>query len=327
MRKVIMSALALFIAINAILFGSMERAEKIEDMETTRITLIAAFANETYWGSMANGVTKAGEDLGISTKCIGFTEMDAERQVKAIKSAIYAKTDAIITSGTQKSEEFNEVLKEADEAGIPVILVDSDVEEAEKLCYIGTDNYEAGKLAGEDIAAATGGMGDVAVIVSNLEAENQRERLEGFRQALEGYPDIRIAEIIEGNSDARALNECISQLLEEEKELDAVFCAEGYSATTICQLIRNAKGEYDDLKVVGFGISHLKRQNIEEGILYSTIYQDSYEMGYRAVSAIKEALQGKQVLKVSYTETKSIKKENIEEMNVNEGVGAPWHIY
>ena len=106
-----------------------------------------------------------------------------------------------------------------------------------------------GKLAGEDIAAATGGMGDVAVIVSNLEAENQRERLEGFRQALEGYPDIRIAEIIEGNSDARALNECISQLLEEEKELDAVFCAEGYSATTICQLIRNAKGEYDDLKV------------------------------------------------------------------------------
>ena len=111
MRKVMVSALAFFIVTNVILFGSMEGAEKIEDMGKPRITLIAAFANEAYWGSMANGVTKAGEDLEFSTKCIGFTKIDVEKQIEAIKSAIYAKTDGIITSGTKKSEAFNEVLR------------------------------------------------------------------------------------------------------------------------------------------------------------------------------------------------------------------------
>lgn len=327
MRKVMVSALAFFIVTNVILFGSMEGAEKIEDMGKPRITLIAAFANEAYWGSMANGVTKAGEDLEFSTKCIGFTKIDVEKQIEAIKSAIYAKTDGIITSGTKKSEAFNEVLKEAKDAGIPVILVDSDVEEAEKLCYIGTDNYEAGEIAGEDIVAATGGTGNVAVIVSNLEAENQKERLEGFQNTIKNYPGIQIVKVVEGNSDVRILNECISELLEEEEDLAGVFCAEGYSATSICQLIKNAKGEYDDLKVVGFGISHSKQKNIEEGILYSTIYQDSYEMGYRAVEALKETMEGKTVPEVSYTDTKSIKKENMEEINADEGMGAPWHIY
>ncbi|MDO4454272.1 MAG: substrate-binding domain-containing protein [Eubacteriales bacterium] len=326
MKKGIMILLVLFLTVNAAIFGTMEEHIKIEE-EKPRVTLIAPFANEAYWGSMANGVTKAGNDLGISTKCVGFTKMETEKQIQAIESAIYAKVDGIVTAGIGESDEVRALLEKADKEGIRVVLVDSDMEEVQKLCYIGTDNYEAGKMAGKDIIEITGGKGKMAVIVSKMEAQNQKERMEGFQEAIAPYPELKIIKILEGNSDVRILNERISQMLEEEQDLTAVFCAEGYGATSIAQIIKDAEGEYDDVKVVGFGVSELKREDIENGILYSTIYQNSYEMGYRAVKAIKNSMEDKEVLPVDYTEIKSIKKENIDEMEINKGRGAQWHIY
>ena len=108
-------------------------------------------------------------------------------------------------------------------------------------------------------------------MVSTMEVENQKERLRGFQDTVKAYPEIEVIKVVEGNSDSRILNERIARLLEEEKDLTAVFCAEGYGTTSMCQIIKDAKGEYDDLKVVGFGVSEMKNQSIEEGIMYYTI--------------------------------------------------------
>jgi len=326
MKKIIVVLVVVFILFNIAMFGSMEKAVKVEE-EKMRITLIAPFANEAYWGSVANGLTKAGKDLGISTKCIGFTKMDIEKQIEALESAIYAGVDGIVTAGMGESEEVRQLLEKADEEGIRVVLVDSDVKDTKKICYIGTDNYEAGRMAGRDIIEVTGGKGNIAVIVSKMETQNQKERIDGFQEMIESYPELNIVKILEGNSDVRALNEHISRMLEEEQDLTAVFCAEGYASTSIAQIIKDAKGEYDNLKVVGFGVSDMKKEYIEDGILYSTIYQNSYEMGYRAAEAIKKSIEGEAISPIHYTEIKSIKKENIDEMEMNRGKGAKWHIY
>lgn len=327
MRKIIVLVVLCFLALNIILFGKMEEVETIGESEEPRMTLIAPFANQSYWGSVAEGFTEAGKELGVSTKCIGFTKMDVKKQVAAMKSAIYAKVDGIVTAGTEESEEFRQVLREAREAGIPVVLVDSDVEDADHICYIGTDNYESGKIAAEDMIAATGGRANIAVVVSTLEVENQKERLKGFRDSLESYPEMQIVKILEGSSDSRILNEHISRMLEEENDLTAVFCAEGYGTTSICQIIKDAKGEYDYLAVVGFGVSEMKNESIEEGILYSTIEQNSYEMGYRALDVLKRAMQQEEIPLLDYTEIKSIQKDNLKEMNLDEGKGVQWQIY
>ena len=50
-------------------------------------------------------------------------------------------------------------------------------------------------------------------------------------------------------------------------------------------------------------------------------------MGYRAVEAIKKSIEGEAISPIHYTEIKSIKKENIDEMEINRGKGAKWHIY
>ena len=79
------------------------------------------------------------------------------------------------------------------------------------------------------------------MIVSKMEAQNQKERLEGFQEAIAQYPELKIRKILEGNSDVRVLNERISRMLEEEQDLTAVFCAEGYGTTSIAQIIKDAK--------------------------------------------------------------------------------------
>ena len=108
------------------------------------------------WDDVAAGMEEADRDLGTDTKYVGFKNSNEGKQAEAIRSAVYAKADGIITVGNNNSKVIGAAVEEAEEAGIPVILMDSDLEGREKSGYIGMDHKEAGKLAGEDMIAVTG---------------------------------------------------------------------------------------------------------------------------------------------------------------------------
>ena len=126
------------------------------------------FVSPLIWDETANGITVADEELGTNTKCIGFKSMNEQGQVDAIQKAIYSKVNGIITAGTNSSPELIEVINAAVKEEIPVVLVNSDIPSSDRTCYVGTDNYEAGRMAGEDMAEATGKKAKIGVIVSKM---------------------------------------------------------------------------------------------------------------------------------------------------------------
>ena len=58
--------------------------------------------------------------------------------------------------------------------------------------FIGSDNYEGGKLAGEFIAKKLGGKGKVAVLEGIPGHETGDSRLKGFREAIKATPGIEV---------------------------------------------------------------------------------------------------------------------------------------
>ena len=94
--------------------------------------------------------------------------MNEQGQVDAIQKAIYSKVNGIITAGTNSSPELIEVINAAVKEEIPVVLVNSDIPSSDRTCYVGTDNYEAGRMAGVDMAEATGKKAKIGVIVSKM---------------------------------------------------------------------------------------------------------------------------------------------------------------
>ncbi|MCI7812771.1 MAG: substrate-binding domain-containing protein [Lachnospiraceae bacterium] len=316
------------ILILSILF--LLRTEKVDtEIPEKRITFISPMASAGYWEIIATGIMDSGKENEISTKFIGFTELNQELQIQYIRSAILSGVDGIITAGLENSEEMFEVIQEAKEADIPLILVDSDLPDSGRICYVGTDNYMAGKMAGKDMVEACGGSGNILCLVSYEEIENQKQRMAGFRDIMKENDNMKIVDVIEGESNELYLGKKVISFLEDHPEVNAVFCAEGYGVEVMSRLLEEFPDRYGQLKIIAFDIDNKRVEDtVQEGMIYSCIQQDPREMGYQAGNILSDYIWNEErEFQDQYTQAISIKQDNInEKMDYSSGE-IKWHVY
>ena len=301
----------------------MSNIKQKDDLTGPYLTFIAPLANKEFWGIAATGACEEGERLGANVKCIGFWEWNEEKYIDAIKSAIYAGVDGIVMAGLDGNEELQSTIQKAESEGIEVVLIDSDIPDSGRKGYVGTDNYGSGKMAGEELKEASDEQAVIAVVMSSKEAVNQKERLKGFEDAIKDCEKMRIEIIVEGDSNQTISKERILNMLHEHSDVDSFFCTEGYAALSVAQVIEDAQGKYDDFHVVTFAMGDQISHYIREGIIDATIQQNPYEMGAKAV----DKLILDNLPDIYYTENESIKKDNIEDMMIQEGDNVKWHLY
>ncbi len=292
-----------------------------------RFTFISPIANEGYWGSAAYGMKKADQLQNSNTKFIGLTLYAAKGMGEAITSAVHSRTNGIITVGSHDSEVIAS-LKTASDAQIPIVLIDTDSSEIDRICYIGTDNYEAGRLAGKDMTSSVSDPLFIAVILSSASMENQSERLRGFQEEIALHPNCAIETVLEANSSLLLLNEMVPRTLKENPKINAIFCAEGYSSSVVGRILSSMGPDYDHIRVVAFDKMEDTLHYVESGQYFSTIVQQSDVMGELAVSILNDYQNG--VLPkedIIYTDSYSIRKDNFDTIQKYESEGVTWHIY
>lgn len=244
------------------------------------------------WNGMAKGIIDAGEDYSAYTKMVGFHELSAEKMEEAFEEAIYSGTDGIITAGVPDFENINDAVQRAAEHDIPVIIVDSDMPSANRICYIGIDDYEAGKTAGQDLIKITDGNAKIGIMTSSMDMQNQQERVQGFLDQMKEYPYMDIVEIAEGYSERLFILEELNQMLEDHPDLTALFLAEGWAANVVGDWMES-KGK-TDLTVVSFdGIN--AGDYLERSIYDAVIQSDIYNIGYLALKKLVIYLEGQEI--------------------------------
>lgn len=296
--------------------------------DTKLFTFICPKANSGYWSNAAYGMKKQDQLQNTNTKFIGPTQYTEEEMSAAIYSAVNSDTNGIITVGSRTDSKVVSALKAAANKNIPVILIDTDSDKIDRLCYIGTNNYEAGRLAGKDITASISTPLHVAVILVSLDSSNQAERLRGFKDELSNYSGCEIATVIEANSSFMYLNEILPRTLEENPDINAIFCAEEYSSTIVGRILDSMGSKYNDVRVVAFDKMTDTLDYVKSGRYYSTIVQQSDRMGELAVKLLNDYQNGVLPQKdIIYTESLSIRKDNLDEVKKYESEGIIWHSY
>lgn len=292
-----------------------------------RITYISPNADGGYWTRIAQEIVETTKADGIDVKCIGFRELDTEKQVKAMEGAIWSGVDGIITAGIEDTPEIKQVIAQAREAGIPVVLVDSDITDSRRNCYVGADNYEAGKSAGRSMAAACAGEGKILVIVSSMENGNQIQRVKGFQDIISENPGMEVTEILEGNSNEIYIQDKLARILETNPDIRGVFCAEGYAMLSMCRLKTDMPEQYGAIHLVGFeGDIHVQ-EYLKAGIIDTDIQQDTEMMGKQAAEILKRAMEENADYADYYVDIVCLYPEDQEELE-NYGYGdAIWHVY
>lgn len=261
------------------------------------------------WEECAGGMRRADDALGTDTRYIGFRTADVDRQASAIHSAVYSKVKGIITGGRNRSSGLTESIREAVSRGIPVVMAGMDLENTDRTCYIGPDNYEMGKQAGRDLTEAVRAGTKAAVIIPDTGNVNLKERAEGFRAAIADDPDIEIVEELECGFDQITIQELMLDLLGKHPEINALFCADLAVSEIAGEVLGNVERE-THCTVVCCGLSDAVWNYISDRTYFSTVAADSAQIGYEAVAFLWDYLNGKrQNTDVIFTDTIDVRAD------------------
>jgi ribose transport system substrate-binding protein len=168
---------------------------------------------------------------------------------------------------------------------MPVITQDSDCPDSNRVAYIGTDNVEAGRVAGGEIKKALPGGGKIAIFVGKLDVANARERHQGIAEVLRGS-NIEIVEPVftdEGQRPTAQNN--VRNALDKHADLKGLVGLWSYNTPAILQVVTE-KGLQGKIAVIGFDEETPTLDGIESGVVQSTVVQQPFEFGYQSIRAL-----------------------------------------
>ena len=164
-------------------------------------------------------------------------------------------------------------------AGIPVITVDSDAPASKRLLFIGTDNYHAGQIGGQRLAKELNGKGNV-VVFTIPEQANLKERLRGYRDALEASPQIKITRVVDMKGDSRVAFDTATEVLGNDKKehTDAFVCLEALAGKEVATVL--SQHGVKDKVVLAMDTDDDTLSWIQKGVIAATISQKPYTMSF-----------------------------------------------
>ena len=149
-----------------------------------------------------------------------------DNQRKAISDFIAQKVDVIMVAPLEV-DGWDQVLKDAKAAGIPVIISDRRISSPPDLytCFIGSDFLEEGRRAGEWLAKKTAGKANIAELQGEVGSAPARDRKKGFEEAIAKFPGMKIIMSQTANFRRADGQQLMATFLQkpEAKDITAVF--------------------------------------------------------------------------------------------------------
>ena len=210
----------------------------------------------------------------------GFdAKSSAEEQVKIMSEIITQQYDAIILQASDNSALAASVT-EAEEAGIPVITINMDVDSVHSALVQMVD-YDAGRLAAEEIAKELDGTGKI-VIIQGLPGIIRTDNLEkGFRDTISQYSGIEIIGSQAANFEKETAMSVMNSFMQANDKIDGVFAINDAMAEGAA-LAAESANRLDGMVIWGADGEKDALAMIESGQLTGTIYTNCWDEGSTA---------------------------------------------
>jgi len=249
--------------------------------------LIAYNIKVPYWQEAGAGLKKAAQQLQVAAEMTGPDTYDPKEQQAEFQRVVKLKPSGIMISpGDPKL--MKDDIDAAIVSGIPVITVDSDAPDSKRLLFIGTNNYQAGLMGGRTAAKEMHGKGNVVVFITAGTA-NQAERLQGYRDAFESSPQIKIVEVVDLHGDSRVAFDRTTDILAKGKpQVDAFLSMESMSAKEVAEVLDRQKAKVQGKIVVSMDATPGTLEGIEKGLIAATIVQKPFTMAFYGVKILDD---------------------------------------
>ena len=258
------------------------------------VPLISKGFQHQFWQAVKAGADKAADEFDVEVTFEGpDNETMVDRQIDMLSAALAKKPQAIGFAALD-SQAAVPLLREAQEAGIPVVAFDSGVDSDIPVTTAATDNVAAAALAADKMAELIGGSGKVAIVAHDQTSRTGIDRVEGFsNQMAEAHPEIEIVTVQYGGGDQLESTELTKSILQANPELKGVFGANEGSAIGVLNGVREMGRE--EVVVIGYDSGKAQTDAIRDGLMAGAITQNPVGIGYETVKAAVAAAKGEDV--------------------------------
>jgi simple sugar transport system substrate-binding protein len=257
--------------------------------------------SESAWRTaFTNAVQAEAEARGINL-LFSDAQQEQENQIAAINAWIaQGDVDAIILAPVVTSG-WDEVLQEAQDMGIPVVIVDRDVD-ADPSLYVtrvSSDFVHEGRLAAAWLVQATSGSCNIAELYGTVGSAAAEDRATGFREVLALFPGMQIIRSETGNFVRTEGKQVMQSFLsaEDPANICAVFAHNDDMAIGAIEAIKEAGLQPGkDILIVSVDAIPDIFDSLDAGEANATVELSPY-MGGPAFDAVVAHLNGEELPK------------------------------
>ena len=281
------------------------------------VAFVVKTLNNPFFVDMQNGAREAAERLNVNLIVqAAQRDTDSERQMQIVENLIQTRPDAlcIVPSG---SKELLPAIAKANRAGIPVLVVDQGIDEeaaresgVRTETYIGSPNYEGGRIAGRFLVEQFDGKAKVAILEGVPGQEAGIQRHEGFLNVLKDHPDMEVVASQTAMFSRDQGFNVFQNMLTAHPEIEALFATNDMMALGAVEAIR-AAGRTGTITVVGFDAVADAREAIREGTMLGSVAQYPAEMGRIAVESALKVINGESIPEYVPVEIDMFTKANL----------------
>jgi len=261
--------------------STRERAGRAGGRQRVKVAFVTNNVSD-FWLIAKAGVKQGERDFDADCEFRMPAQGTATEQKAILEDLIVKGVSGIAISPVDPANQTDMLDQAA--AKVNLITHDSDAPESKRLCYVGTNNYQAGIAAGKELLKALPGGGKVMIFVGTLDAENAQDRNKGVADAVKGSK-IQILGTLTDNTDHAKAKANVEDTLIKYRDIAGLVGLWSYNGPAIAEAVR-AAGKQSKVKVVCFDEADPTLQAIKDGIIQATVVQKPFEFGYQSLKML-----------------------------------------
>ncbi len=276
-KKCMLAALA------ALALGVASFPAAAEERPTETYGMVVFLKGSEFFNWAYAGMVDAAKAIGphVKTELQGPAEWDTTLEARAIEQLMAKRIDGVVCTAGEANTMIP-AINRAINAKIPVITFDSDAPDSKRLCFVGTNNYQAGYEAGKAMGEW---LGDAARIGIDTfpGPDHLKKRQDGFEAGLKATaPGAKIVAVVNDEGDVAKAETQITAMLQANKEINGIFCVHGNPGPGAAAAVRSL-GLQGKVDIMAFDFGMPIIELIEKGEIRGTVGQNPYLMGYMSM--------------------------------------------
>lgn len=262
------------------------------------LTFLVPANDNSFMQALREEISSARE-RGLSERVqitmITVPAFDADALQLAIRTAVETRPDGIALVAIDDGH-VRAAVALADEAGIPVVTLVSDLPGSPRCHFAGIDNEAAGRTAAALMGRFLDGRsGTIGILAGSLGVRDHRERLDGFQKGLaRDFPALVTLPVIEGRDEPERVHALTAALLSAHPDLLGIYSL-GAGNRGLIRALAAREGK-NPLRVIAHELTIHTRQALCDGLIDIILNQDAGHEVRSAIRVLKAQADGHPVI-------------------------------